>query len=210
MFKIFITRNYDKLVKFVLNEYQVADVSWKVVVFDGEESKAFFNDRLRFNRYKNEILNMELNDQNDDPDSSDEFLAHCIPCNENLILIKQIKEKSSGEVVLDFDRDTNFIQKLFNTYQAHHLILLNDEIFSNMLRNQRTHTLCHEAYHIVEYETYNQGDHDQVDDEAEILAEDYFKSLSGREFNREYDKICSGNPGNQKYGRIRLVTKFKC
>jgi hypothetical protein len=58
--------------------------------------------------------------------------------------------------VKKFNFETRFIQRLFNSYDVDHLILLNEEEFSMLLNVQRPVILTHEAFHIVEYELLGQ------------------------------------------------------
>lgn len=101
------------------------------------------------------------------------------------------------------------MQWLFNSYDVDHLILINDETFSSVLNVKRPNILAHEAYHIMEYETYDQTHTgEEIDEYAKKLVELYYLSLKDNEIEGEYDKICSTKKGNRKYGRLRIITKF--
>ncbi|UTB32304.1 MAG: hypothetical protein NKF70_12530 [Methanobacterium sp. ERen5] len=89
------------------------------------------------------------------------------------------------------------------------MILINDETFSDLLSVKRPNILAHEAFHIVEYEKYDQTHTgEEVDEYAKKLSELYFLSLNDDQIEREYNKICSKRDGRGKYGRLRMITKF--
>jgi hypothetical protein len=90
------------------------------------------------------------------------------------------------------------------------MILINDESFSTLLNVKRPETIAHEAFHIVEYEQYDQiHNGEEVDEYARKLVELYYLSLNDDDIEREYKKICSGKKGRGKYGRLRIITKFR-
>ena len=204
MIQIFVTKTFDKLVKFVLKTYDV-DTSFKVVVLDEAESQTFFDERINFQKYLG-VVNTFL-EHGSEPDS---YIACSIPCSANQNNIKEIKEKLDPKELKTFDSTTRFIQRLFYSYNVEHLILINDETFSSLLNVKRPNILAHEAYHIVEYETYDQTHTgEEIDEYAKKLVELYYLSLKDNEIEGEYDKIYSTKKGNRKYGRLRIITKFR-
>ncbi|ADZ09795.1 hypothetical protein Metbo_1568 [Methanobacterium lacus] len=137
------------------------------------------------------------------------YIACSIPCKANQIYIKKIKEELNPDELQTFNSTTKFMQQLFQSYTAEHLILLNDENFSSVINVKRPSILAHEAYHIVEYETFDQTHTgEEIDEYAQKLVELYYLSLKDDEIEGEYDKICSTKKGNRKYGRLRIITNF--
>ena len=188
------------------------DPSWKVVVLDDEESKLFFDGKQHFNKYQDEFLGAfsGVKEHENEPDTHDSFTACCIPCNSNKMNIEMIKEELSKNRLETFNSNTKFIQRLFRSYDTDHLILINDENFSMLLNIQRPKILGHEAFHIVEYEQYDQTHTgEEVDEYGIKLAEQYIESLTDEQRKREFKKICSHRKGKGKYGRLRLITKFR-
>ncbi len=207
MIQIFVTKTFDKLVKYVLKTYDI-DTSFKVVVLDETESQTFFNERISYGRYLDEYLGAvtKFQEHGSEPDS---FIACEIPCKTNQTNIKKIKEELNPDEIKTFNSTTKFMQRLFQSYEVEHLILLNDENFSSVINVKRPNILAHETYHIMEYETYDQTHTgDEIDEYAQKLVELYYISLKDDEIEGEYDKICSTKKGNRKYGRLRIITKF--
>lgn len=187
--------------------------SWKVVVLDYDECKLFFDERLLFNDYKEEFFELgEFVEEWDDcePQSHDEFSSISIPCPPNRDYIKFLKEELDPSRLESFNSETNFIQRLFTTYYVDHLILINDEIFSEWPITQRPEILAHEAFHIVEYELFEQNHKgEEINENAEKLVEQYIASLTDVQRKSELNKICSPKNGRGKYGRLRIITKLR-
>lgn len=203
MIQIFVTKTFDKLVKFVLKTYDV-DTNFKVVVLDEAESQKFFDERINFQKYLGVVSTFV--EHGSEPDS---YIACSIPCKNNQTNIKKIKQELNPDQLKTFNSTTKFMQRLFHSYTVEHLILINDETFSNVFSNKRPNILAHEAYHIVEYETYDQTHTgEEIDEYAKKLVELYYLSLTDDEIEGEYDKICSTKKGNRKYGRLRIITNF--
>ena len=153
---------------------------------------------------------MEEEWEDGDPESHDGFIGHCIPCTSNKEYIEDIKEILDQNRLESFNSDTKFIQRLFISYDVNHLIIINDESFSMLLNIQRPQILAHEAFHIVEYETFDQNHKGkEVNEIAKNLVKKYIESLTDEQRKREFKKICSHRKGRGKYGRLRLITKFK-
>jgi hypothetical protein len=196
----------------VLDEYEV-NTSWKVVVFDDDECKQYFDERFHFNEYKDEFYELaEVEEEWDggDPQSYDGFIGHCIPCDSNKEYITDIRGILDQNRLESFNSDTKFIQRLFTSYKVDHLIIINDESFSMLLNIQRPQILAHEAFHIVEYETFDQNHKgEEINEIAKKLVKKYIESLTDEERKREFKKISSHRKGRGIYGRLRIITKFK-
>ena len=190
------------------------DPSWRVVVLDDDECKSFFEERLLLNDYKDEFFEYgEFVEEWDDgePEDHKSFRACCVPCSANNEDIEDIKNKLDQKSLETFNSDTKFIQRLFTSYSnIDHLILINDETFSTLLNSKRPNDIAHEAFHIVEYELYDQNHKgEEVNENAEKLVEQYIASLTVEQRKRELKKICSPKKGRGKYGRLRIITKFR-
>lgn len=212
MIKFFVSRNFDKLIRFVLDEYGL-NSSWRVIVLDDDECKLFFYERINFITYKDEFFDKaDVVDEWDDgdPKTHDSFYACCIPCFDNYEDIIKIKEGLDQKRLETFNSETNFIQKLFYSYRdVDHLILINDESFSGLLNVQWPEIIGHEAFHIVEYELYDQTHKgEEVYEYGKKLADQYIASLTVEQRKSEFKKICSHEKGRGKYGKLRIITKF--
>ena len=123
--------------------------------------------------------------------------------------IEFLNEELDPNRVKKFNYETRFIQRLFNSYDVDHLILLNEEEFSMLLNVQRPIILTHEAFHIVEYELMDQTHKfEEVQDNAKKLEEEYIESLTDDQRKKEFKNICSHRKGRGLYGRLRFITKF--
>ena len=49
----------------------------------------------------------------------------------------------------------------------------------------------------------------EVHENAIKLAKQYITSLTEEQKKREFKKICSHRKGRGKYGRLRIITKFR-
>ena len=179
------------------------------MVLDETEAQQFFDERINFGKYLDEYLGAvnKFQEHGCEPDS---YIACEIPCKNNQINIKEIKEELNPDELKTFNSKTRFMQRLFHSYKVEHLIIINDESFSNVLNFKRPNILAHETYHMVEYETYDQTHTgDEIDEYAKKLIELYYLSLKDDEIEEEYDRICSTKKGNRKYGRLRIITKFR-
>ena len=122
-----------------------------------------------------------------EPDDHKSFRACSIPSSDNIETIEDVKAELDQNRMKTFNFDTKFIQRLFISYSnIDHLILINDEAFSTLLNSQRPKDIAHEAFHIVEYELYNQTHKgEEVDENAEKLVEQYFASLTNEQKKKE-------------------------
>ena len=214
MIKIFVTRNFDRLIRFVLSEYEIEDCIWRVIVLDDEEFKLFFDEGFHFNSYKNEFFEVHDSVEYDEgclPKIHDFIYAQCMPCFNNIVNIKEIKDGLDPERLDVFNFETNFIQKVFRSYSdVDHLILINDERFSMLLNVERPVIIAHEAFHIVEYELCDQTHkYEEVQENATKLSKLYIASLTDDLRKSEFKKICSHMNGRAKYGKLRIISKFK-
>lgn len=200
-----------------MDEYKLCeyglDPSWRVVVLDDDECRLFFDQRAKLINYKAEVFELGefIEEWDCEPQSHDEFRACSIPCSGNIETIEDVKVELDPKRLESFNSDTKFIQRLFRSYSnVDHLILINDEAFSTLLNSQRPKDIAHEAFHIVEYELYDQTHKgEEVDENAEKLVDQYFASLTAEQKKRELNKICSPRNGRGKYGRLRIITKFR-
>ena len=213
--EIFVTRNFDNLIRFVFDEYELYErglnPSWRVVVLDYDEWKSFIDDRTHFNNYKEEFFGKaDIVKEYDYEIDTLNAIGHCCPSSANKENIEMLNEELDQNRLEKFNFETKFIQRLFNSYDVDHLILINDESFSMLLNVQRPEILTHEAFHIVEYELYDQTHiYEEVQENAENLAEQYIASLTDEQRKREFKKICSHRKGRGIYGRLRIITKFR-
>ena len=193
----------------MLDKYDV-DPTWRVVVLDYDEWWIFNDNRTHFNGYKNEIIGVaDVVEEYDHEINTLKAIGHCIPCAANKDNIEFINEELDENRLEDFNFETRFIQRLFNSYNVDHLILLNEEEFSMLLNIQRPIILTHEAFHVVEYELLDQTHkYEEVQDNAEKLAQEYIASLTDDQRKKEFKNICSHRNGRGKYGRLRFITKF--
>lgn len=206
MIKIFVTRNFDTLIRFILDEYEL-NPSWRVVILDDEECNLFFNERPDFISYHEEFFGLAdvVKEHDDEPETHDSFYACCIPCSNNKDDIEEIKGELDQKRLVAFNCETKFIQRLFTAY-VDHLILINDESFSELPGEERPDIIAHEAFHIIEYELYDQTHKcEEVNETARKLVEQYFSYLSEEQRKRELNKICSNEIGNAKYQWNRIV-----
>ena len=162
------------------------DPSWRVVVLDDDECKLFFDQRFKLINYKDEVFgSTDTFEEWDDgePDDHNSFRACSIPCSDNIETIEDVKAELDQKTLKTFNSDTKFIQRLFTSYSnIDHLILINDETFSTLLNSQRPKDIAHEAFHIVEYELYDQTHKgEEVDENAEKLFAHYIASLTAEQ-----------------------------
>jgi hypothetical protein len=144
------------LIRFVLHKYNV-DPTWRVVVLDYYEWWTYNESRNAFNKYKCEFIeSAEVVEEYDYEINTLKAVGHCVPCAANKENIEFLNEQMDENCVKKFNFETRFIQRLFNSYDVDHLILLNEEEFSMLLNVQRPVILTHEAFHIVEYELLGQ------------------------------------------------------
>jgi len=208
--KIFVTRNFDTLIRFILDEYEL-NPSWRVVILNDEECSLFFNERPNFINYHQEFFGLAdiVKEHDDEPETHDSFYACCIPCSNNKDNIEEIKGELDQKRLVAFNCETKFIQRLFTSYDVDHLILINDESFSGLLNVQWPEIIGHEAFHIVEYELYDQTHKgEEVYEYGKKLADQYIASLTVEQRKSEFKKICSHEKGRGKYGKLRIITKF--
>jgi hypothetical protein len=193
----------------VLDKYEV-DPTWRVVILDYDEWWTYNDSRNNFNEYKDEFIGIsDVVDEYDYEINTLKAIGHCIPCAPNKDNIKFIIEELDQNRLKNFNFETRFIQRLFNSYDVDHLILLNEEEFSMLLNIQRPVILTHESFHITEYELFDQTHkYEEVQDNAKKLAQEYIESLTDDERKKEFKNICSHRKGRGKYGRLRLITKF--
>ena len=185
--------------------------TWRVIILDYDEWKSFIDDRKYFNMYKDEFYAAaDIVEEYDYEIDTLNAIGHCCPCSANKEYIEVFNEELDQNRLEKFNFETRFIQRLFNSYDVDHLILINEKSFSRLQIVQRPEILTHEAFHIVEYELYNQTHKfEEVQDHAINLAEQYFASLTDEQKKREYRKICSHRMGRGIYGRLRIITKFR-
>ena len=144
------------MIRFVLHKYNV-DPTWRVVVLDYYEWWTYNESRNAFNKYKCEIIeSADVVEEYDYEINTLKAVGHCVPCAANNENIEFLNEQMDENCVKKFNFETRFIQRLFNSYDVDHLILLNEEEFSMLLNVQRPVILTHEAFHIVEYELLGQ------------------------------------------------------
>ena len=193
-----------------MDKYEV-NPSWKVLVLDNEEWKLFLDGRSHLNCYKNEFFEFaEVVDEYDEEIDTYKAYAHVCSCPANKEYIKVITEELDQKRLETFNSETKFIQRLYTSYDVDHLILINDESFSMLLNVQRPEILTHEAFHIVEDELYEQNHKfEEVHENAIKLAKQYIASLTEEQKKREFKKISSHRKGRGKYGRLRIITKFR-
>ena len=193
----------------MLDKYEV-DPTWRVVILDYDEWWTYNESRNNFNEYKDEFIGIsDVVDEYDYEINTLKAIGHCIPCAPNKDNIKFIIEELDQNRLKNFNFETRFIQRLFNSYDVDHLILLNEEEFSMLLNIQRPVILTHESFHITEYELFDQTHkYEEVQDNAKKLAQEYIESLTDDERKKEFKNICSHRKGRGKYGRLRLITKF--
>lgn len=193
----------------MLDKYEV-DPTWRVVILDYDEWWTYNDSRNNFNEYKDEFIGIsDVVDEYDYEINTLKAIGHCIPCAPNKDNIKFIIEELDQNRLKNFNFETRFIQRLFNSYDVDHLILLNEEEFSMLLNIQRPVILTHESFHITEYELFDQTHkYEEVQDNAKKLAQEYIESLTDDERKKEFKNICSHRKGRGKYGRLRLITKF--
>ncbi|MGB9201003.1 hypothetical protein [Methanobacterium sp.] len=193
----------------MLNKYDV-DPSWRVIVLDYDEWWTYNESRNHFNKYKDEFIEKgDVVEEYDYEINTLKAIGHCIPCLANKDNMEFVKEQLDQKRLKNFNFETKFIQRLFNSYNVDHLILLNEEEFSMLLNIQRPVILTHEAYHIIEYELYDQNHkYEEVQHNATKLAQEYIESFTEDQRKKEFKNICSHRKGRGKYGRLRLITKF--
>jgi len=193
----------------VLDKYEV-DPTWRVVILDYDEWWTYNDSRNNFNEYKDEFIGIsDVVDEYDYEINTLKAVGHCVPCAANKENIEFLNEQMDENCVKKFNFETRFIQRLFNSYDVDHLILLNEEEFSMLLNIQRPVILTHESFHITEYELFDQTHkYEEVQDNAKKLAQEYIESLTDDERKKEFKNICSHRKGRGKYGRLRLITKF--
>lgn len=210
MIEIFVSRNFDNLISFVMDKYEV-NPSWKVLVLDDEEWKLFLDGRSHLNCYKNEFFEFaDVVEEYDEEIDNYKAYAHVCSCPVNKEYIKVITEELDQKRLETFNSETKFIQRLYTSYDVDHLILINDESFSILLNVKRPEILTHEAFHIVEDELFEQNHKfEEVHENAIKLAKQYIASLTEEQEKREFKKICSHRKGRGKYGRLRIITKFR-
>ena len=196
------------LIRFVLDEYEM-DTNWRVVILNENECRLFFEERNNLVRHKDEIFGRADIDEEwddfqewDDFEEWDSFGACCIPGSVNNEDIKYIKDKLDEKSLKTFNSETNFIQKLFSDYyDVEHLILINDKYFSTCLPKKRPEIIAHEAFHIIEYELYDQTHKgEEINETAEKLVEQYFSYLNKVQMKMELKKFCSNKKGKVNYG----------
>ena len=193
----------------MLDKYDV-NPTWRVVILDYDEWWIYNDSRIHFNKYKDEFIGVsDVVEEYDYEINPLKTIGHCIPCAANKDNIEFINEELDQNRLQNFNFETRFIQRLFNSYNVDHLILINEESFSMLLNIQRPVILTHETFHVVEYELYDQTHkYEEVQDNAIKLAQEYIASLSDEQRKKEFKNICSHRKGRGKYGRIRLITKF--
>jgi len=128
-----------------MDKYEL-DPSWRVVVLDDDECKLFFDQRLQFISYTDEVFgSTDTFEEWDDggPLTHDSFRACSIPCSDNKEDIEDVKAELDHERLETFNSYTRFIQRLFRSYDVDHLILINDESFSTLLNVKRPETIAH-------------------------------------------------------------------
>ena len=179
MVHIFVSRNFDNLIRFVLNKYDV-NTTWRVVILDYDEWWTYNDNRNYFNKYKDEFIEAgDVVEEYDYEINTLKAIGNCIPCAANKENIEFIKEQLDHKRLNNFNFETRFIQRLFNSYNVDHLILINEEEFSMLLNIQRPVILTHESFHIVEYELYDQNHkYEEVQENATKLEEEYIESLT--------------------------------
>ena len=193
----------------MLNKYDV-NTTWRVVILDYDEWWTYNDNRNYFNKYKDEFIEAgDVVEEYDYEINTFKAIGNCIPCAANKENIEFLKEQLDHKRLNKFNFETRFIQRLFNSYNVDHLILINEEEFSMLLNIQRPVILTHESFHIVEYELFDQNHkYEEVQDNAIKLEEEYIESLTDDQRKKEFKNICSHRKGRGKYGRLRLITKF--
>ena len=184
-----------------MDEYEL-NPSWRVVILDDEECSLFFDERPDFISYHQEFFGLTdvVKEHDDEPETHDSFYACCIPCSDNKDDIEKIKDELDQQRLVAFNCETKFIQRLFASYDVNHLILINDEVFSKLPGEERPDIIAHEAFHIIEYELYDQTHKcEEINKTARKLVEQYFTYLTEAQRKREVKRICSNNIGIAKY-----------
>ncbi len=193
-----------------MDKYDI-NPTWRVIILDYDEWISFIDGIGQLEIYKNEFFEFaDVVQEFDEEIDTYNAYANVSSCTLNKVYFKLISEELDEKRLKAFNHETNFIQRLYNSYDVDNLILINDESFSTLPNVNRPEILTHEAFHIVEDKSLEQyHKFDVVHENAIKLTDQYIDSLTDEEWGSEYNKICSEREGKGRYGRLRLITKFK-
>ena len=179
------------------------DCGWNVLILDNEEWTLYEDAMNLYMEYCNTMFGDEEEvEEWDDPTYVITY-ASCVPARTIKGFMNEIKDDLESNNILEtFNSEVQFLQVLFEFSDVDYLILINDEDFSTVPKDEDQKLWRTKLFtlYISIHDQIHKGE--EIDEKARELTEQYFRYLTEEQRKIELNTICSNKKGKAKYGYL--------